>query len=40
VIGFGLLMILGVLSIVFPVIAGIKANNGEVWRYPLSIRLF
>lgn len=40
VIGFGLLMILGVLAIVFPVIAGIKANNGEVWRYPLSIRFF
>lgn len=38
VIGIFLLAILGVLAIVFPVIAGIKANNGEVWKYPLSIQ--
>ncbi len=30
-------MVLGVLAVVFPIIAGIKANNGEVWKYPLSI---
>ncbi len=37
-IGIPLLMILGLLGVIFPVIAGIKANNGEVWKYPLSIR--
>ena len=36
VIGFFLLLILGILSIVFPLIAGIKANNGVVWKYPLT----
>ena len=30
-------MALAVLGIVFPIIGGIKANNGEVWKYPLSI---
>ncbi len=39
-IGIPLLIILGVLAIVFPIIGGIKANNGEVWPYPLSIKFF
>jgi uncharacterized Tic20 family protein len=39
-IGFVLLAILGILGIVFPIIAAIKANNGEVWKYPLSIPFF
>jgi uncharacterized protein len=25
------------LGIIFPVIGGIKANDGIVWKYPLSI---
>ena len=37
-IGIPLLIVLGVLGVVFPIIGGIKANNGEAWRYPLSIR--
>ena len=37
VVGIFLLIALGVLSIVFPIIGAIKANNGEVWKYPLSI---
>jgi uncharacterized protein len=37
-IGIPLLILLGILAVVFPIIGGIKANNGEVWRYPLSIR--
>ena len=37
IIGFLLLLVLGVLSVVFPIIAAIKANNGEVWKYPLTI---
>jgi len=36
-IGIPLMIILGLLSIVFPIIAGVKANNGEVWKYPLAI---
>ena len=39
IIGFPLAIILGLLSIVFPIIGGIKANEGKLWRYPLSIRV-
>lgn len=39
-IGIPLLLALFVASIVFPIIGGMKANNGEVWRYPLSIDFF
>ncbi len=37
-IGFIGLAILCAISIIFPIIGGIKANQGEVWEYPLSIR--
>ena len=37
IIGIPMLMALGLVSVVFPIIAAIKANNGEVWKYPLSI---
>lgn len=37
VLGF---IVLGILCLVFPVIGGIKANDGELWEYPLSIRFF
>jgi uncharacterized protein len=40
VIGFPMLMVLVVLAIAFPIVGGIKANNGEVWKYPLSIQFF
>ena len=36
-IGVPLLLVLSFLSIIFPVIGAIKANNGELWRYPLSL---
>lgn len=36
-IGIPLVMALTVLAIIFPIIGGIKANEGEVWRYPLTI---
>lgn len=29
---------LAVIGIVFPIIGGIKANNGELWEYPLTIK--
>jgi uncharacterized Tic20 family protein len=38
VIGLPLLVVLGILGVVFPIIGGVKANNGEVWKYPLAIR--
>jgi uncharacterized protein len=44
-VGFGFLLVapllvaLGVLSIVMPIIAGMKANAGEAYRYPCIIRI-
>ncbi|MFO7548649.1 MAG: DUF4870 domain-containing protein [Acidimicrobiia bacterium] len=32
-------VILGILSIVFPVIGALKASNGEMYRYPITLRL-
>jgi len=40
VIGIPLLMLLAILEIVFPIIAALKANNRELWSYPLAIRFF
>jgi uncharacterized Tic20 family protein len=40
IIGIPLLFALSVTHIVFVIIAGIKANNGEVWKYPLAITFF
>lgn len=40
VIGIPLLMLLAILEIVFPIIAALKANNGEFWSYPMAIRFF
>ena len=39
-VGIPLLVALGVVTIVFPIMGGVKANNGELWPYPLSIRFF
>jgi uncharacterized Tic20 family protein len=39
-IGIVLLIVLGILGIVFPIIGAIKANEGVVWNYPMSIRFF
>ncbi len=36
-IGIPLLILVIVCGIVFPIVGGIKANDGEVWPYPLSI---
>lgn len=38
-VGVFLLIALGILSIIFPIIAGVKANNGKTWQYPLTIAL-
>ena len=34
------LIIFGILDLIFVIVGAIKANNGEVWNYPLSIRFF
>lgn len=39
-IGFILLPILALLNLIFCIIAAIKANDGELWNYPLSIPFF
>lgn len=34
------LAIIGILNFIFTIVGAIKASNGEVWNYPLSIRFF
>lgn len=40
IIGIPLLFVLGIVYIVFVVMAALKANNGEYWRYPFIIQFF
>jgi uncharacterized Tic20 family protein len=37
-IGIPCLLVLGILNIAYPIIGGLKASNGEVWHYPMTIR--
>jgi uncharacterized protein len=37
-IGFLGFFAIAVMGLVFPIIGGIKANNGELWEYPLTIK--
>lgn len=39
-IGLVLIWVVIALSLIFPIIGAIKANDGEVWPYPLTIRFF
>ena len=39
-IGIPLLMILGLLALIFPIIGALRANDGILWKYPLSFRFF
>jgi uncharacterized Tic20 family protein len=32
------LIAFGIMGVVFPIIGAIKANNGELWEYPLTIK--
>lgn len=32
------LLALAICGIIFPIVGGIKANNGELWEYPLTIK--
>lgn len=38
IVGIFILIAVGILAVVMPIIAAIKANNGEWYTYPLSIR--
>lgn len=40
IIGIPLLVLLGALQVVFIIIATIKANGNEYWKYPLTIPFF
>ncbi len=37
-IGFLTILAVGIMGIVFPIIGAVKANNGEFWEYPLTIK--
>lgn len=37
-IGFLTIFAVFLLAIIFPIVGGIKANNGEMWNYPLTIK--
>lgn len=39
-VGFLTMFALVLVSIIFPIIGAIKASEGEVWPYPLSIPIF
>ena len=38
IIGAFAIWVLALLNIIFAIIAALKANNGELWVYPLSIQ--
>lgn len=39
-IGVPMLIVLGLLVVIFPIIGGIKASDGDVWKYPGAFRIF
>lgn len=39
-VGYALLPMVGLLVIVFGIIGAVKANRGEIWEYPLTIKFF
>ena len=39
IIGIPLLIALGLLSIIYPIIGGVKANEGKLWKYPLTFQI-
>ena len=38
VVGFFLLPVVGLVGLIFSILGGVKANNGEPYRYPFNIR--
>lgn len=39
-IGFIGFVVLGILNTVFSIIGAVRASEGKVWKYPMSIRFF
>ena len=39
-VGIALLWVLAVVGVIFPIIGGIKASQGEVWKYPGAFPFF
>ena len=39
IIGIPLIILMMIVSLAFPIIGGIKANNGEYWAYPGTFRI-
>lgn len=39
-IGVPILIALAIVAVIFPIVGAIKASDGLVWRYPLSIQVF
>jgi uncharacterized Tic20 family protein len=37
-VGFLTILAVILMSIIFPIIGAVKANNGELWEYPLTIK--
>jgi len=37
-IGFLTIFAVAIMGIVFPIIGAVKANNGELWQYPVTIK--
>jgi uncharacterized Tic20 family protein len=33
-----MLVVFGLMTVIFPIIAAVKTSNGERYRYPVSIR--
>ena len=38
IIGFLTILAVAVMGILFPIIGAVKANNGELWEYPVTIK--
>lgn len=39
-IGIPLALLLSALAVIFPIIGAVKANEGVVWKYPMTITFF
>lgn len=37
-VGFLTILAVAVMGLVFPIIGAVKANNGELWEYPVTIK--
>lgn len=37
-IGFLTILVVALIGIIFPIVGAVKANNGELWDYPMTIK--